>query len=213
MQLKSLCFMLIISCSAFAEYQAKNYYHLIGMPGFSEKLLTMHFKLYEGYVKNTNALTQKIEALEKARQMDSIEYAGYKHMFGWEFDGMRLHELYFENLGGKRPINQNSSFYKKIVQDFGSYIEWEKAFKATGMIRGIGWAILYYDPRANRLYNVWIQEHNINELVKGEPILVMDVWEHAYITEYGLNRLEYIDAFFKNVNWDIVSNRFDIARR
>lgn len=193
-------------------YKAKNFYHLIGMKGFSDALLTMHFKLYEGYVKNTNALIEKIREKELNHEMDTLEYSGLKRMFGFEFDGMRLHELYFENLGGKRPLNSAAPLYKQVIKDFGSYENWEQSFIATGMLRGVGWSILYFDPKVNRLYNVWVNEHNINELAEGVIILAMDVWEHAYITEYGLSRIDYIQAFLTNINWNVVSNRYDMAR-
>ena len=196
-------------------YKAKNYFHLVkpGMPGFTESMLTMHFKLYEGYVNQTNKLIDDLAALEAAGKLGSAEYNGLKRMFGFEYDGMRLHEAYFENLGGKLPLNPSSSLYKQIVADFGSYEAWEADFRATGMIRGYGWSALYFDPMARRLFNVWVDEHQGNHLVGDSLVLVMDVWEHAYITEYGINRKDYIDVFMKNVNWNVASNRFDIVKK
>jgi len=188
------------------EYKARDFSHLIGTPGFSDQLLQMHFKLYQGYVNNTNTLLNLLKSYEGNTQ--AYQYQALKRRFGWEFDGMRLHELYFENLGGKKEIEKGSELYKAIERDFGSFENWKKDFIATGSMRGIGWSILYFDPQAKRLVNVWINEHDVGHLATGQPILVMDVWEHAYITQYGLDRAKYIDTFFNNINWEVVVDRY-----
>jgi len=214
--LKKLLVLSLVCVSLFSDtYKAKNYFHLLkpGMSGCTESMLVMHFKLYEGYVAQTNKLIEELAALETSGKTGSLEYQGLKRMFGFEYDGMRLHEAYFENLGGKLPLNTLSSLYKQIVADFGSYEIWQADFIATGMLRGSGWVALYFDLMANKLLNVWIGDHQVNHLVGDSLILVMDVWEHAYITEYGLARKDYIDAFLKNVNWNIASNRFEFAKK
>lgn len=205
--MKKFLFAIILTISGFAqEYKPTDFSHLIGTPGFSNELLQMHFKLYQGYVTNTNVLAGLLKTY--ADNTQAYQYQALKRRFGWEFDGMRLHELYFENMGGKKAVDPSSPLYKAIVKDFGSFDNWKKDFIATGLMRGIGWSILYFDPIAGRLYNVWINEHDGGHLATGEPILVMDVWEHAYITQYGLDRAKYIDAFFNTINWDVVTERF-----
>lgn len=194
------CFSVI----ALHSYTPKDYSHLIGMPGFSDQLLQMHFKLYEGYVKNTNDLLAKLKKVDPS----SYEYGALKRRVGWEFDGMRLHELYFDNLGGESPPDPNSPIYQALVSEWGSFDRWKKDFIATGTIRGIGWALLYLDPEENQLINVWINEHDTGHLVKGKAILIMDVFEHAYMPQYGLDKAKYIDAFFSNINWDAVNQRY-----
>lgn len=191
------------------DYTAKDYSQLFNMPGFSETLLKNHFKLYQGYVTNTNNLAKKLKLLLQENKERTPEYGELKRRFGWEFNGMRLHELYFENLGGNKSLDKKGLLYKKIVQNFGSFEEWKKDFIATGMMRGIGWAILYYDRKADQLFNVWVNEHDLGHLSAAEIILVMDVFEHAYFTDYQLNRGEYIEAFFKNIKWEEVSGRFE----
>jgi len=191
-----------------APYQAKDFTNLYGMKGFSDALLSQHFTLYQGYVKNTNTLNEKLEALMKSGKDRTPDFAGLKRMYGWEFDGMRLHEYYFDNLGGKSALDQSSGLYKALVDQYGSFEKWKQDFVATGLIRGIGWAILYQDPHTGKLTNTWVNEHNLGHLAGAKPLLVMDVWEHAYITEYGLNRGKYVDAFFQNVDWDVVTQRF-----
>ncbi|MBS0629078.1 MAG: superoxide dismutase [Verrucomicrobia bacterium] len=205
--MKKIVLSLLLIVSGFAQdYKAKDFSHLMGMPGFSNELLQLHLKLYQGYVTNTNALIGLLNGY--ADNTQAYQYQALKRRFGWEFDGMRLHELYFGNLGGKSELDPKSPLFKAIERNFGSFENWKKDFIATGLMRGIGWSILYFDPSSGRLFNAWINEHDLGHLASGEPILVMDVWEHAYITQYGLDRAKYIEAFFKNIDWEIVTNRF-----
>lgn len=186
-------------------YEARNFEHLIGTAGFGDQLLKNHFTLYQGYVTNTNKLADRLKAADPA----SPEYAEMKRRFGWEFDGMRLHELYFGNMKNDgSALDANSALAKKINEEFGSYENWEKDFRATGAMRGIGWIILYYDKQAGRLFNAWINEHDVGHLAGCEPILVMDVFEHAYMIDYGLKKADYINAFFRGIDWAACSERF-----
>jgi len=188
-------------------YTAKDYSKLLGMEGFSETLLKNHFTLYQGYVTNTNKLMDTLAQLLKEGKMGNPEYAELKRRFGWEFNGMRLHEFYFENLGGKAAIDKGGKLAKKIAGDFGSYEEWEKDFKGVGAMRGIGWAILYQDSQSGQLFNCWINEHDVGHLAGCAPILILDVFEHAFMIDYGLKRADYIGAFFKNINWKAAEGR------
>jgi Fe-Mn family superoxide dismutase len=188
-------------------YSAKDYSRLIGMEGFSETLLKNHFTLYQGYVTNTNKLLDTLEAMLKDGKTGTPEYAELKRRLGWEFNGMRLHEYYFENLGGKGGINKEGRLAKAISENFGSYEAWEKDFKATGTMRGIGWVILYQDLSNGRLINFWINEHDVSHPAGCNPILIMDVFEHAFMIDYGLKRADYIEAFFKNIDWKAVESR------
>ncbi len=186
----------------------KNYYSsLIGMEGFSETLLKNHFTLYQGYVTNTNKLLDLLTAMLKEGKVGTPEYAELKRRMGFEFNGMRLHEYYFENLGGKAPLNKSGKLGRKLAEDFGSYEDWEKDFKGTGMMRGIGWTILYQDNVTGRLMNQWINEHETGHPAGCIPVLVMDVFEHAFITDYGLKRADYIAAFSRNINWGVAESR------
>ena len=186
-------------------YQAKDYSNLIGMEGFSETLLKNHFTLYQGYVNNTNKLHDLLSS--KAKDATNPEYAELKRRFGFEFNGMRLHEYYFENLGGKAPLDKSGALAKKLADAFGSYDAWEQDFRATGAMRGIGWVVLYQDNATGRLFNQWINEHEVGHLAGCRPILVMDVFEHAFMTDYGLKRADYIESFLKNINWQVVEAR------
>jgi superoxide dismutase, Fe-Mn family len=186
-------------------YTAKDFSKLIGMEGFSQTLLNNHFTLYQGYVTNTNKVADALAAMLKDGKTTTPEYAELKRRFGWEFDGMRLHEYYFENLGGKTALDRSGALGQKIAQSFSSYEAWEQDFKATGAMRGIGWVVLYQD--GDRLFNAWIGEHDGGHLAGCRPLLIMDVFEHAYMIDYGLKKADYITAFFKNIDWKTVENR------
>jgi len=135
------------------------------------------------------------------------EWAELKRRMGWEFNGMRLHEYYFENLGGKAPLNKVGKLAKKMAEDFGSYENWEKAFNAVSTMRGIGWAVLYQDVTNGRLINFWINEHDVGHPAGCNPILILDVFEHAFMIDYGLKRADYIASFFRNIDWPVVEGR------
>jgi Fe-Mn family superoxide dismutase len=188
-------------------YEAKDYSKLIGIEGFSETLLKNHFTLYQGYVTNTNKLMDTLASMLKEGKVGTPEYAELKRRMGWEFNGMRLHEYYFDNLGGKAALDKSGKLAKKLAENFGSHEDWEKDFRGTGAMRGIGWVILYQDNVSGKLFNQWINEHDVGHPAGCVPILVMDVFEHAFITDYGLKRADYIEAFFKNINWAVAESR------
>jgi Fe-Mn family superoxide dismutase len=189
------------------EYIAKDYSHLLGTPGFSNLLLENHFTLYQGYVTNTNKLFNLLTDMLATGSESSPEFAELKRRFGFEFNGMRLHELYFDNLGSQEELDSDSVLANELEAAFGSVEQWVKDFKATGKMRGIGWAVLYKDNVSGRLFNQWINEHETGHMAGCEPLLVMDVFEHAFISDYGLKRADYIEAFFSAINWDVVSER------
>lgn len=188
-------------------YTAKDYSKLIGTQGFSEPLLKNHFTLYQGYVTNTNKIIELLAQMLKEDRGSTPEWAELKRRMGWEFNGMRLHEYYFENLGGKAPLNKVGKLAKKMAEDFGSYENWEKAFNAVSTMRGIGWAVLYQDVTNGRLINFWINEHDVGHPAGCNPILILDVFEHAFMIDYGLKRADYIASFFRNIDWPVVEGR------
>ncbi|HEX2966946.1 MAG TPA: Fe-Mn family superoxide dismutase [Syntrophorhabdaceae bacterium] len=188
-------------------YQAKNYDRLLGMDGFSDTLLKNHFTLYQGYVTNTNKVLDTLALMLNGGQTGDPQYAELKRRLGWEFNGMRLHEYYFENLGDKGDITKAGTLASKLTESFGSYEAWEKDFRATGSMRGVGWTILYLDSVSDKLVNYWINEHDVGHPAGCTPILIMDVFEHAFMIDYGLKRADYIDSFFKNINWEVAGKR------
>lgn len=193
------------------KYGAKDYSFLLGMPGFSDTLLKNHFALYQGYVTNTNKVLDLLAAKLKDGQEGTPEFAELKRRLGWEFNGMRLHELYFANLGGDGDPAQAPNLAKKVVAQFGSMAACAQDFMATAAMRGIGWVICYEDLENGLLLNQWINEHDVGHLAGLNPILVLDVFEHAYMLDYGLKKAGYLNAFFSNIKWDVVEKRLQTA--
>jgi len=189
------------------RYSAQDFSRLLKMNDFSESLLQNHFTLYQGYVTNVNKLMESLDSMLKEGNLSRPEFAEIKRRLGWEFNGMRLHELYFGNLGGRGTPYPGSRLEEKLAVAFGSREVWEADFRATGAMRGIGWAVLYEDKTDGRLMNYWINEHDVGHPAGCAPILVMDVFEHAFMLDYGLKRAVYIDAFFANIDWTSVESR------
>jgi len=191
-------------------YEVKDFKRLLGTEGFSDNLLNTHFGLYEGYVKNTNALAEQLKNLLEAGKTGPGEYAELKRRFGWEFNGMRLHELYFGNMSkDKKTLADEAKVAGLITAAFGSYEMWKKDFVATGALRGIGWAIMAHDKEADKVFNVWVNEHDVGHLAGAIPLLVMDVFEHAFILDYGMKRADYIASFMAAVDWEEVEKRLE----
>ncbi len=193
-------------------FEVKNFDNLLGTKGFSDQLLKNHFTLYQGYVTNSNKLNQALMMMVKEGKTATPEFAELKRRFGWEFNGMRLHEFYFSNMkNGGSELKKDCKLIKKIHEEFGSFENWEKDFRGTGVMRGIGWVILYYDMMSKKLFNVWVNEHDVGHLSGAVPLLVMDVFEHAFMLDYGIKRVDYIEAFFKAIHWEESSNIFDFV--
>ncbi len=164
-----------------------------------------HWNLYKGYVTQVNNLNEELKKLD----LTSLLYADRRRRLGFEYNGMILHEYYFGNLKAGENEPQNSAFYKAVQKSFGSYETWKTNFEQAGKTRGIGWAIVYCDPMTGQLTNNFIQEHENGNITGFQPILVMDVWEHAYMIDHNASgRGKYIAAFMKNINWDKVEERF-----
>ena len=189
-------------------------FNLSGLKGITHETLEMHFKLYEGYVKETNKLTEKISEFIQDGNVDQEEMPAYSELtrrLGFEYNGMVLHEYYFDNLksgGGIGDPQKTTQFAKAAETSFGSYEVWKADFVGIGKMRGVGWAICNQNPANGRLSNHWITLHETGNVAGFNPILVMDVWEHAFLLDYKpAERPKYIEAFFSNIAWDTVEER------
>ena len=194
-------------------YTAKQF-DLSGLNGISDQTLEMHFKLYEGYVTNTNTLTRKIAEILADGKVDQEEMPAYSELtrrMGFEYNGMVLHEWYFGNMkkgSTTTDPEKNSNFYRLAEESFGSYDIWKADFVSVGKMRGVGWAVCYQDPVNDRLSNHWITLHEVGNVAGFVPVLVMDVWEHAFLLDYKpADRPKYIEAFFSNIDWDACEQR------
>ncbi|MDX1582363.1 MAG: superoxide dismutase [Thermoanaerobaculia bacterium] len=197
------------------SYTAKSF-DLSGLNGISNETLDMHFKLYEGYVKNTNTLNEQIAELMDGGldPADKVKFSELVRRKGFEYNGMVLHEYYFGNMKkgeGDGPPSGNA-FRDLVENQFGGFDKWKDEFNASGGLRGIGWVIAYQDLKTGAISNHWINEHQDGNVAGFAPILVMDVWEHAFRLDYKPSEKgQYIEAFFANVDWDVVAGRLQQA--
>ena len=192
-------------------YTAKDFTHLLGLTGFSDTMLTNHFTLYGGYVTNSNKFLEKLDTVEKG----SIEYNEIKRRLGWEINGIKLHEAYFGNMTKDNSgdlsseLDKNINIKNALIKSYGSLTEWEASIKRNGMMRGIGWVLLIQDSETKEIFHTWVGEHNVGHISGVKVLLVMDCWEHAYITDYGIKRADYINAFINTIDWDVVESRYN----
>jgi Fe-Mn family superoxide dismutase len=192
-------------------YEAKDFSRLLGLTGFSDVMLNNHFTLYKGYVANVNTLMTKMNAIRTERlggvEDRKEESAELHRRFGWEYNGMKLHELYFENMTKETSgLDESGSLGMALVERFGSIENFKQNFtKNVGMFRGIGWVALV--KRDSTLGVVWIGEHDEGLLADSTILLIMDVFEHAYMTDYGIKRADYITSFMNVIDWKVVEGR------
>lgn len=191
------------------NYKPQDFSRLLGTEGLSDALLNNHFTLYQGYVTQTNKLISEM----KTKEPGTPEFNELHRRFGWEWNGMRLHELYFGNLV-KGGLALGDGELKKILEAvWGGVENWQKEFIGVGAMRGIGWAILALDKESRMVFNTWINEHDAGHLAGAVPLLVMDVFEHAFMLDYGVKRADYINAFMKALDWSVVEKRLEGAMK
>lgn len=176
----------------------------------SQKNIDEHLKLYGAYVKNANLIMQKLAEYRKDVETYAYEIAELGRRFSFEYNGIKNHEYYFEQLeGGNNQINKESALFAKIEKDFGSFENFLIIFKQTAMTRGIGWSMLYYDKQNDILINSWVDEQHLGQLIDAKPILCLDMWEHAFVYDFATSEKKaYVEAFFANINWSVIENRF-----
>jgi len=192
-------------------YRPRTWASLHGLQGISDHTLEVHFGLYEGYVKNTNLLNEQISEIVEAGKAGgaNLQFAELTRRLGFEYNGMRLHEYYFDNLTASangRP--SGGALANALGRSYGDPEKWQKDFAAVGTMRGVGWAIAYQDPSSGRIVNTWVSLHEDGNIAGFVPILVMDVWEHAFMYDYKPSeRAKYVEAFLANVDWNRVESR------
>jgi len=194
---------------AMQQYKVK-VFDLKGLKGISDLQIETHLELYVGYVRNTNALNEQLADLVHEGKAGTPAYSELTRRLGFEYNGMRLHELYFENLTSEfMGPSSGHPLYAELARHFRNFEAWRRDFISVASMRGVGWAILYQDPETARLSNHWITLHEHGHPAGFRPLLVMDVWEHAFLVDYKpTERGRYIEAFFANVNWPRIEGRF-----
>jgi superoxide dismutase, Fe-Mn family len=197
-----------------ASYTAKEF-NLSDLKGISNETLEIHFGLYKGYVTNTNTLNEKLAEMIKGGQAGTPAYAELTRRLGFEYNGMVLHEYYFGNMkkDGSAEPTSGSPFITAAEASFGDLDTWKKDFVGIGTMRGVGWAVCYQDPQSGRLSNHWITLHEEGNIAGFNPVLVLDVWEHAFLRDYKpAERPKYIEAFFSNIDWEAVAGRLVVPK-
>lgn len=189
------------------KYEALTF-NIPELTGISTDTINNHLNLYQGYVKHVNLIQEKISAFSGDLTNNAFAIAEMQRRLGFEFGGMRNHEYYFSQLEGGATSLPESILKQKIESQWGSFEIWLDGFKRIAMTRGIGWAMLYYDSHTNQLVQTWVDEQHIGQLADLNIILALDMWEHSYMRDYiSADKAKYIEAFFANLNWEVVASR------
>lgn len=191
------------------KYSAQKF-NLPELKGLSKKQIDVHLALYEGYVKHANLILEKIEELRKSDPVENQYLINeLRRRFGFEFDGMRMHEYYFEQFEGGPQKSEAEPLLDAVNEKYGSWDKFIEHLKEVCGTRGIGWTVVYYDPAARTIHTVWVNDHEIGQLAGLPIMLAIDMWEHAYMVDYmPADKKSYVEAFLENVNWDVVEKRF-----
>ena len=192
-------------------------FNIPALKGISAKNIEEHLKLYTGYVTNANLILEKMPEYKKYAETDTFApyvVAELGRRFSFEYNGMRNHEVYFSSLsGGTTPLSDDNAFKKEIIEMCGSFETWLSAFKTLALTRGIGWAVLWYDRKDQRLLSSWIDEQHLGELNGCDMILAIDMWEHSYVADYQPSgKKQYVEDFFANLNWLVIEDNFKKAK-
>ena len=176
--------------------------------GISRDTIDGHLGLYQGYVKHVNLIHEKIMAFSNDVENNAYAIAEMQRRLGFEFCGMRNHEYYFAQLEGGAKVLPDGALKEKIQYQWGSVETWLQYFKQIAKTRGVGWVMLYHDPHTDQLVHTWVDEQHIGQLADLDIILALDMWEHSYMRDYKASeKASYVDAFFTNLNWEVVSER------
>ena len=190
-------------------YKQKSF-DLSGLNGISDHTLEVHFGLYAGYVKQTNTLNEQLYSMLQDGKAGTPSYAELTRRLGFEYNGMVLHEWYFGNMtrSGGAEVAASSPLGQALTANFGSVDNWRKDFTSVGAMRGVGWAVAYLDPATGRISNHWITLHEDGNIAGFKPLVVMDVWEHAFLLDYKpADRPKYIESFMSNLDLAVVEGR------
>jgi superoxide dismutase, Fe-Mn family len=196
--------------------EAKKYDHLVGnLKGFSPKQIEQHIKLYQGYVKKINEIRAEMEKIPFNERKDKAnfsfgKYSELKRRESVPYNGVYLHEMYFDNLGGSHGAPKGD-LTRAIEGSFGSQSNWEEDLRACAETATGGWVLLTYDRIDRQLHHNQVWEHSNGIMINQEHLLALDTWEHAFMIDFGTDKKSYLTAFLQNVNWQIVADRLEKA--
>ncbi len=196
------------------QFTAKTF-NIPALKGISAKNIEEHMKLYQGYVKNANGVLSQIAELKKDTEKNAYALGEINRRFGFEYNGMRNHEVYFASFeGGAAALSDASALKKLITETWGSFDAWLAEFKAIALTRGIGWAMLYYDIAEKKLLNAWVDEQHLGQLQGCALILGLDIWEHSFVADYQPSgKKTYVEDFFANLNWNVIEGNFSKTKK
>lgn len=186
----------------------------LGTDSLSEDVKANHFGLYKGYVESFNKVSIAVDSIPKddANNPNNSQFRRLKEDEQFNLSAVKLHELYFGNIGDKRSeIRRDSTVFMRLEKDWGSFENWQLDFRACGMAAKEGWAVCYYEPFKQKYINCFVEGHNVGVPVGGIPVLVVDTWHHAWFKDYLGEKLTYLNAMLKEVNWDVVEARMACA--
>ena len=184
------------------------------LSGISDKQVKVHLALYEGYVKHYNLMAETLKGYreygDKATEGDKYAIAELRRRVGFEFNGARLHEYYYEQFeGGANALPTEGAFASAIAEKYGEQ-GLEGHIREVATTRGIGWVVVYYDAMRSNIVTTFVADHEIGQLAGLPILLALDLWEHAYMVDYvPAEKKNYIDAFFANLNWSVIEKRFE----
>jgi superoxide dismutase, Fe-Mn family len=188
-------------------YEAKTF-SIPELDGISQESIDLHLGLYQGYVKHVNLIREKMAAYEHDTDNNGYAISEMQRRLGFEFGGMRNHEYYFTQFEGGPTELTDGRLKEKLAFQWGSVENWLIHFKAIAKTRGVGWAMLYLDKQTDQLVQTWVDEQHLGQLADLDIVLALDMWEHAYMRDYlPADKGQYIEAFFKNLNWEVVAAR------
>lgn len=190
----------------------KKTFELPDIKGLSKKQIELHIGLYEGYVTNVNTLMTQMNNLAKSGDEFAYAIAELRRRLGFEWNGMHLHELYFEALEkGSKILLADTKLFDALSKQYGSFSNWLEIFSKLSA-RGPGWAILNYDVQNKQFHHTWVADHEIGQLATLPAIIALDHWEHAYLVDYKPSEKgDYVQAYLNALNWETISKRFDDA--
>lgn len=183
-------------------------FDLPALDGISEETITEHIGLYNGYVKHVNLIREKIDAYSSDPENNTYAIGEMQRRLGFEFGGMRNHEYYFTQFEGGAKALPEGKLKELIERQWGSLEAWRTRFEKIALTRGVGWAMMYHDPHTDQLVQTWVDEQHLGQLADLDIVLALDMWEHSYMRDYvPSKKKEYVEAFFRNLNWEVVSSR------
>lgn len=191
------------------EYTPKTF-TIRELEGLSSDSIAEHMKLYQGYVKNLNTVLSKRMNYLNDTEANAYEIGELSRRLSFEWNGMKNHELYFEQLEGNASALPETGLREAIISQWGSFDAWLSKFKVLATTRGIGWAMLSYDPETKQLVNSWVDEQHLGQLNGTVTLLALDMWEHSFVADYKPSgKKMYIDDYLRQVNWEVVAKRFE----